>query len=490
MQNQTPQGAFMAGNVPVSDRDQDSSKWTVLVAVMLGVIMGPIDGSIVNVVLPSIAVHFKVDYALAQWIPTIYLLSVCSFILFYGRLGDIFGYRIIYLTGLTCFIIASVLCGISQNIWMLIGFRALQGLMVAMQTALGLAIVTSTFPPHERGKAIGIYATSIAIGLMIGPILGGVIAQYLSWRYIFFINLPIGILALTLGLRVIPRGQKKPGQQIDLLGAILAFILLLSILLYANRAETWGWFSPSGIGLLACFATFSGLFFWVEKKSSHPMLNFSMFKNRRFTFACISVLLNFMAIFAVIFLTPWYLADALHYPVFKVGMVMMAFAFLSFFMGPINGSLSDRIGSRGLGFAGMTIHAMGLIMLSRLDAQADSLDVAWRLVICGLGVGIFQSPMNSAAMGSAPPQYRGVASSILAMMRSVGMAFGISLAGAIVYNLAPFTTRGHSGQFSGNQLTEFMNGLHWAFVTAAGLSLVSAIAALFAKAEKQTGPQD
>jgi len=477
----------MTDKAATPNRKPESSKWMILGAVMLGVIMGPIDGSIVNVVLPSIAVYFHADYSLAQWIPTIYLLAICSFILFYGRLGDIFGYKLIFLTGLTCFAVVSLLCGLSQNIWILIVFRAIQGLTIAMQMALGMAIVTSAFPQQERGKAIGIYATAIALGLMMGPVLGGIIAQYLGWRFIFFINLPVGAVALALGYRVIPSGERKPEQQIDLLGAILGFMFLFFILLYANRSETWGWFSPIGIGLLVC-SIFSGcLFFLTERKSAYPMLDLSIFKNRRFAFSCLSSLLNFMALFSVVFLTPWYLTDALHYPVFKVGMVMMTSAVVSFFMGPLSGSLSDRIGSRGLGFAGMLIHAVGLIMFSQLDAHAEVQDVVWRLAVCGLGAGMFQSPMNSAAMGSAPAKFRGVASSILAMMRNVGMAFGIAIAGAIVYNLAPFTNRGHSGQFTEHHLVAFMNGMHWAFLAAAGLALLSAFTALLAKEEKLIG---
>ena len=211
------------------------------------------------------------------------------------------------------------------------------------------------------------------------------------------------------------------------------------------------------------------------------MLNLTIFKNRRFSFACFSSLLNFMALYTVVFLTPWYLADALHRDVLTVGMVMMAFALLLFFIGPLSGSLSDRIGSRGLAFCGMFIHAVGLVLLSNLGALAGNLDVAWRLAVCGLGAGMFQSPINSAVMGSAPPQFRGIASSILAVMRNTGMAFGIAVAGAIVYNLAPFTTGGHAGAFGDDQLAAFLNGLHWAYRTGAGLALLSALAALAAK---------
>ncbi|MDA8139521.1 MAG: MFS transporter [Desulfobacteraceae bacterium] len=467
----------------------EKNKWMILSAVMLGVIMGPIDGSIVNVVLPTIANYFQTDYALVQWVPTIYLLAICSFILIYGRLGDMLGYKRIFLTGLVCFAGASLLCGLSRNIWMLIIFRAIQGTTVAMQMALGLAIVTSVFHPGERGKAIGIYATAIALGLMLGPVLGGIIAQYLSWRFVFYINVPIAAIALIWGGRMIPAGEKKPGQRLDLAGAALAFAYLFSIVLYANRGETLGWFSGWGLALLLSAIGLGWLFIYVERKTAQPMLNLQIFSNRRFSFACLSSLLNFMGLYTVVFLTPWFLSDALHRDVFSVGMVMMAFALLTFFVGPLSGALSDRIGYRGLGTAGMLIHAAGLVLLSRLGTGAGNLDVAWRLAVCGCGAGMFQSPINSAVMGSAPAQFRGIASSLLAVMRNTGMAFGIAVAGAVVYNLAPFTTRGYAGPFSGAHLDIFINGLHWSYLTGALFSLLSATAVLFAKAGPQRTPE-
>lgn len=464
-----------------ADHVKNSSRWMVLGAVMLGVIMGPIDGSIVNVVLPTIAVYFRSDYALAQWVPTIYLLAICSFILVYGRLGDILGYKKIFLTGLACFALSSLLCGFSQSMGMLIVFRTLQGLTVGMEMALGLAIVTSVFHPKERGKAIGIYATSIALGLMLGPVLGGIVAQYWNWRFVFFINVPIACLSFLWGYFVIPEAERKTGQRLDLPGALLAFIFLLSIMLYANRGETWGWFSPRGFFLLLCAVVFGGLFFLVEEKSSQPMLDFTIFKNRCFGFACLSSLLNFMAVYSVVFLTPWYLSDGLHYEVYAVGKVMTAFALLTFFLGPISGNLSDRIGSRGLAFCGMLILTSGLASLSTLGLKAGRLDVAWRLALCGMGAGMFQSPINSAAMGSAAPQFRGVASSILAVTRNTGMAFGIALAGAIMYGLAPFTARGHAGPFTPQELRAFLDGLHWAYLAAAAIALLAAFTALLAR---------
>lgn len=480
----------MIEKTPISGPQSVKNKWMILSAVMLGVIMGPIDGSIVNVVLPTIANYFQTDYAIVQWVPTTYLLAICSFILVYGRLGDILGYKRIFLTGLACFACASLLCGLSMNIWMLIIFRVVQGLTVAMQMALGLAIVTSVFEPKERGKAIGIYATAIALGLMLGPVLGGVIAQYLGWRFVFFINLPIGIVAFLWGIRIIPSGEKKPGQRLDMAGAALAFGFLLSIMLYANRGETLGWLSGRGLVLLLCAIVLGWLFVHVERRVTQPMLNFKIFSNRRFSFACLSSMLNFMGLYTVVFLTPWYLADALQKDVFTIGMVMMAFAILIFFIGPLSGALSDRIGYRGLGIAGMLIHAAGLVLLSQLGTTADNLDVAWRLAICGFGAGMFQSPINSAVMGSAPNQFRGIASSLLAVMRNTGMAFGIAVSGAVVYNLAPFTARGQAGPFSGDQLNIFINGLHWSYLTGALFSILSATAVFFAKSDMSSSIGD
>jgi EmrB/QacA subfamily drug resistance transporter len=366
---------------------------------------------------------------------------------------------------------------------MLIIFRVVQGLTVAMQMAVGLAIVTSAFHRKERGKAIGIYATAIALGLMLGPVLGGVIAQYLSWRFVFFINIPIGIIAFFWGRKIIPAGEKKPGQRLDVAGASLAFGFLFSVMLYANRGETLGWFSGWGLVLLLCAIVLGWCFMHAERRVAQPMLNLNIFSNRRFSLACLSSMLNFMGLYTVVFLTPWYLADALHRDVFTVGMVMMAFALLAFFIGPLSGTLSDRIGYRGLGIAGMLIHAAGLVLLSRLGTTADNVDVAWRLAVCGFGAGMFQSPINSAVMGSVPVQFRGIASSLLAVMRNTGMAFGIAVSGAVVYNLAPFTTRGQAGPFSGAQLDIFVNGLHWSYLTGALFSILSATAVFFSKSD-------
>lgn len=460
-------------------------KWAILAAVMLGSIMGPLDGSIVNTVLPAITEYFHTDISIAQWVPAVYLLTISCLILLYGRLGDMIGYRKVFLFGLAAFTIISALCGFSQSIWMLITFRALQGLAAGMMMSVAFAIITAAFPPQERGKALGIYAISIAVGLGLGPTLGGLIAQSLSWRYVFFINIPVGIAAVFWGFRIIPQAARKAGQRLDILGAFTAFVFLISLLLYANRGEGWGWLAPASIALLAVTFVFGALFIWVERRSTQPMLDLSLFTNRVFASANLSALLNFMATYAVVFLTPFYLTIALGYDILKVGLVMAASPLATLFVAPVSGTISDRIGTRVLAFFGMMTTALGLYMLSRLQAGADAPDVAWRLALVGIGSGLFQSPNNSAVMGSVPMTRLGVASGILAATRNVGMVLGIAVAGAVLYNCAPITYSMQAGDFGEAEIEEFLFGLKWAYVTGAGIAVAAALTSLLARGERR-----
>lgn len=457
-----------------------ATKWLILAAVMLGSFMAPLDGSIVNTVLPAITQYFHTDISIAQWVPTVYLLTISCFILFYGRLGDIFGYRKIFLYGLAGFTVTSLLCGLSQSIWMLIALRALQGLSAGMIMAVGFAIITSAFPPTERGKAMGIYAISIAAALGLGPTIGGAVAEYLSWHYVFIINVPIGIVALLWCYRVLPQGVTKPGQRLDWYGVMTAFVFLLSLLLFANRGQAWGWLSPASISLIIVTLISGAAFIWLERRIEQPMLNLALFKSRVFRFASLSALLNFVAIYAIIFLTPFYLAFVLHYDILKVGLVMAASPVAMLFVAPVAGALSDRIGIRGLTAFGMATCAVGMFLMSGLDASSSTTDVVWRLVICGIGAGLFQSPNNSAIMGSVPVFHLGIASGILAAMRNVGMVLGLALVGVVLYNLAPVAASGWTGPLTGEELEEFLNGLHWAYIAGGIVACIAVVTSLAA----------
>lgn len=467
-------------------RPSGGSKWMVLVAVMLGGIMGPIDASIVNVVLPSITNFFHADIAIAQWVPTVYLLTISSLLLLYGRLGDMLGYRRVYLVGLAAFTVTSVLCGLSQSIGMLIFFRALQGVGAGMTMAVSFAIITSAFPPEERGKALGINAIAIAAGLAIGPTLGGVIALHLGWRFVFFINVPIGIAALVWVPRVVPHGLTRSRLRLDLSGATTAFVSLLCLVLYANRGQSWGWSSPSSLTLLS-IAIISGLLFvYMERRASQPMLDLGLLANRTFSLANLSSLINFMAQYVTVFITPFYLMSILHFSVDKVGWVMTASPIAVLCVAPASGAISDRIGTRLLAVCGTAVGSVALFLMSSLDASASPFDVMWRLALFGFGTALFQSPNNSAVMGSAPRAYLGVASGTLATMRNVGMVLGIAVAGAVVYGFAPFATSQPPSSFTSAQSQEFLSAVQSAYVAGAVLAATASLTSIAASRRRGT----
>ena len=469
----------MSGSEAVSGTGGES-KWLILAAVMLGSIMGPVNGSMLNVALPAITNYFDTDIAVVQWVPTAYLLTISSLLLPYGRLGDMIGYRRIYLLGLTGFTVTSVVCGLAPNIEMLICFRALQGLGAGMIMAVSFAIITAAFPPAERGKALGIYAIAIAAGLAIGPTLGGQIAHHLNWRFVFFVSAPIGIAALAWVPRVVPQGLRRSGLSLDLPGAAAAFVSLLCFLLFANRGESWGWASPSCLTLLGVAIVSGLLFVHIERRASQPMLNLGLLANRTFSFASLSSLINFMAQYTMIFITPFYLMYVLDYGSDKVGWVMTAAPIAILFVAPASGAISDRIGTRVLAACGAAIGAVAMFFMSGLDSSASSFDVIWRLALFGLGTAIFQSPNNSAVMGSAPRAYLGIASGMLAAMRNVGMVLGIAVATTVLYGFAPFATSQAPGSFTSAQADSFLSGMQWAYIAGALLAATASLTSIAA----------
>jgi len=464
-------------NAKSPDR-QYSGRYSILVAIMLVSIMGPIDGSIVNVTLPTIAEYFGVELSAAQWVPMTYLLVISSLLLFYGRLGDILGYKRIYLTGLAGFIGASALCGLSYflpTIHWLVAFRAIQGLTAGMMMAVPHAIITASFPTIERGKALGIYAISISAGLAIGPSLGGFITYSLGWPFVFLVNVPIGIAGFLWTHRILPELKGRPGK-IDIGGAVTSFVFLLSFLLFVNYSKGSGLGFANGIMLLV--AVLAGIsFFLVERRVDSPMLNLGLFRNLNFSFANISALLNFMSQYVMVFLTPFYLQRLLHFTPNNVGLTMTAFPLAVMVIAPFSGSLSDRIGTRALASFGAAMCALALFLMSQLTLSAASLDVAWRLAVFGLGTGVFQSPNNSAVMGSTPRPQLGIASGILSTLRNVGMVFGIAMGGAVLYALVSPTIL-QQPSLVGDEAATFLLGLRYAYMVGAILTGMAAITSI------------
>jgi EmrB/QacA subfamily drug resistance transporter len=394
--------------------------------------MSALDTSVVNTVLPVVSRTFQTDIATVEWVVIIYLLFVSGMLPGFGRLGDLHGHKPVYISGFILFIGSSLLCALSPSVYALIGARGFQSLAAAMLSANSPAILTKTFPAAERGRALGLQATMTYLGLVAGPSLGGWLTDLFGWRSVFFINLPVGLIAMYLSLRFIPKDIPRTiKEKFDWPGAGAFMGGLTTLLLALNRGHSWGWTSPFVLGLFSISVFLLILFIRLERKTSSPMLDLSLFSNRTFTSSITAAVLNYICVYSVIFLMPFYLIDGRGMSPSQAGLFLTAQPIVMAIVAPISGSLSDRIGSRIPGMFGMGLLAMGLLFMSRLGGMSPPLWIILALGLCGLGIGIFISPNNSVLMGSAPTNRQGIAAGLLATARNVGMVLGVGLSGAI-----------------------------------------------------------
>ncbi len=444
-------------------------KGWLLVVVGIATFMTALDGSVVNTIVPVIQRVFGVSEAAIQWVVTTYLLVVSGLLLSFGRLGDLRGHRAIYLTGFGIFVLGSALCGLAPTLTVLVAARALQALGAAMLAANAPAILTRSFPAAQRGQALGLAATMTYLGLTVGPSLGGWLARAYGWRAVFYINLPVGAVALILGRLFIPHdeGAERP-ESFDLTGAVLFTVGLVTLLLGLNRGSAWGWGSPRVLGLLGLALVLLAAFLVVERRVAQPMLDLSLFRRWLFSAAAFSAVLNYICTYTVIFLLPFYLIRGRGLDSAEAGLVLTAQPLVMALVAPLSGTLSDRIGSRLPATLGMSVLALGLFLLARLTPTTPLPGVMARLAVTGLGLGLFVSPNNSALMGAAPRHRQGIAAGILATARSVGMVLGVGLAGAI------FTTVLTRGEAAGS-LTALLDGVAASFTVAAGIALLGAV---------------
>jgi EmrB/QacA subfamily drug resistance transporter len=406
--------------------------WLVLVAVGTGAFMSALDGSVVNATLPVIRRALGSDVATIEWAVTVYLLVVSGLLLSFGRLGDLRGHKRIYVAGFGIFLAGSILCGLAPTAGSLVAARGLQAVGGAMLFANSAAILTANFPPERRGQALGLQATMTYLGLTTGPSLGGWLATWLGWRSIFYINVPISILAIIFSVRFIPRDPApKQGERFDIAGAATFIAGLVTLLLALNQGHAWGWTSAPILGLLVSAIVFLALFIFIESRVASPMLDLSLFGKRIFSAAAASAVLNYICLYSITFVLPFYLIQGRGLNAAQAGLILTSQPLIMAIAAPLSGTLSDRIGSRLLSPLGMGILAVGLFLLSRLTATSPFSSVVIALAVAGLGTGIFISPNTSALMGAAPRGRQGIASGVLATSRNVGMVLGIGLAGAI-----------------------------------------------------------
>jgi EmrB/QacA subfamily drug resistance transporter len=413
-----------------------SHKWWALAVVQSGILMATIDGSIVNIALPTIMHDFGVGIETVELVVVAYLFAITLTLLSVGRLADMIGRKRVVVAGYAIFTLSSVLCGLAPTAAALIGCRLLQALGAACLMANGMAITSAVFPRNERGRALGINGTIVATGTTIGPSLGGLLIQAFGWRSIFMINLPLGLLAVALGALVLREerisGPRRASQRFDFPGAVLSGLGLGALLLGFQRAASEGAFDAICLAFVVAGVALLGVLVVVERRTPDPLLDMRLFTVRAFSYGSVAAFLSFVAMSTNIFLMPFYLQLVLGHSPLEAGLMLSPVSLMLAFVAPLAGWLSDRVGSRSLTTLGLGCSGLGFLWLSTLGTDAHYVDVILRLLLVGLGMGLFQAPNSSAVLGATPRERLGVASGFLSAMRNLGMVLGTSLAAAVL----------------------------------------------------------
>ena len=459
----------------------DYYRWLIFGVAVIGTFMSVLDSSIVNVALPVIATNLGVELAVVQWVVSAYLLVITILLPLFGKFGDMYGRRRIFMLGFSIFTLGSLLCGISSTIWSLVAARVVQALGASMLMANSPAIVSMTFPGKDRGRALGMVGTVVALASMAGPSVGGILVGVFSWQSIFYINLPIGIVAYVLGYFILPTEEKHQQGTFDFLGAVLFAVGMTGFLVVLIHGQEWGWGSYIVRIISIMTILFLSIFVWHENRIKQPMIELSLFKNWPFLAGNLSGLLSFMAMFSNTMLLPFYLHTILSLSPTEIGLVITPFPLLMAVAAPISGYLSERVSPVLLTSTGLTIMMAGLLYLSTLDAQS----VIWQLIIgqaiMGLGTGIFQSPNNNSVLSSVPAEKVGLASGISALMRNVGMVSGIAVAVSIFDNKLQQELLGYTLPDQATYIGAFLAAYHSALVIGACFAGLGVIISLSRK---------
>jgi EmrB/QacA subfamily drug resistance transporter len=448
-------------------------KWWTLAAVAFGLFMIMLDNTVVNVALPSIQRDFQTDLSELEWVVNGYALTFGVLMLTGGKLADLLGRRLIFIAGLTIFTLASLACGLATSPEFLIGARVVQGVGSALMNPATLSIIIATFPPRQRGMAIGIWAGVSALALAIGPLVGGVITQQVDWSWVFFINVPVGILGIAVARFVIAESRDTSVEQrLDLPGLAVSGIALFALTYGLIEANQHGWTSPLILALFAVAAGGLAAFVVLEQRQRVPMLDLSLFRNPTFAGANAVMLLVGLAMFGIFLFVTLYMQNVLRYSPTEAGATFLPMTILIVIVAPIAGKLSDRVGSRWLMGAGMTLIGISLLLDTRFEASSTFWDILPALLVGGLGMGLAMTPTTAAAMGSVPVDKAGVGSAVLNSMRQVGGSLGIAVLGAVI--AAYITAEPPDPRLQ----EQFLDGFHVALFVAAGIAFAGAIVAV------------
>jgi EmrB/QacA subfamily drug resistance transporter len=412
-------------------------KYWAFGAIALGLFGSVLGHGSLNVALPSIAGDFNTKLPSVQWVVIAYVLTIAALLLPMGRLADLVGRKKVYIAGSLVFVLGAVLASRSNSLLMLILFRILQGVGGAMTEGVGMAIIASVFPANERGKAVGLFMGVVGLGALAGPAIGGLLVDALSWRYVFFVNVPFVLLGIAIAMTVLEESRPTRGPQdrttsFDWLGAGLSTGALIVLLLVMTNGHKSGWASPNIMLAMLSFLALFGAFMWWELRIQNPMLDLRLFGRKTFSFGVSAAFLSFLGGSAVLVMTPFYMQGVLGFSPWTAGLIMMCAALSMVLLGPISGALSDRYGWRWFTVGGLASSATGLFLLSRSTDQS-SLALVWpALIFFQAGVGIFYSPNVSSVLSSVEPDRYGTVSGLLNMVRNGGNIVSLAMATAII----------------------------------------------------------
>jgi EmrB/QacA subfamily drug resistance transporter len=417
--------------------NEDNRRWWTLAAMCFALFMIMLDNTVVNVALPSIQDDLGASLSGLEWTVNIYTLTFAVLLVTGGRLGDILGRRRMFLFGVVVFALSSAAIGISPGEGWLVAGRAVQGVGAAFMMPATLSIITVTFPAEERGKAIGTWAGVSALALAIGPVVGGALAEYVSWRAIFFLNLPVavGAVAVTLFAAHESRDESQ-SHTIDWAGILALSVGLTALVLALVEGNSWGWGSPEIVALLVTAAAGALAFALIEPRVREPMVDFSLFRSKTFLGAnAVGFIVSF-SMLAMFFFLALYMQNILGYSAVEAGVRFLPSTLMIVLIAPLAGRLSDRIGPRPLMVGGLSLTALALFLQTRIDVDTGYGLLLPAFVLMGIGIALVMSPMSTAAMNSVPAEKAGLGSGVLSMSRMVGGTFGVAAIGALFQHLA------------------------------------------------------
>ena len=446
---------------------EENKKWWTLGAVSFGLFMIMLDNTVVNVALPSIQRDLHMQLSELEWIVSGYALTFAALMLIGGKLADAYGRRLIFVLGIAIFTLASLACGLASSGDALIGARVAQGVGAAMMNPATLSIIAVTFPPRQRGTAIGLWAGVSALALALGPLVGGLLTEHAGWNWIFFINIPVGVLAIAASFLLIDESRDETHERLDIPGLASSGIGLFALTYGLIEANNYGWGSARIVGSFVIAAVSLTVFVLLERHRRAPMLDLTLFRNRTYVGANLAMLLVALAMFGVFFFVSLYMQNVLGYSAVQAGAAFLPMTVLIILVAPLAGRLSDRHGSRALMAGGMVLLAVQLAYFSQLPSDATFWRLLPALVIGGFGMAMTMTPSSAAAMRAVPVAKAGVGSAVLNACRQVGGSTGIALMGAIMASqlATPPTT------------ASFMRGFERALLVSACIALVGSVVA-------------